>query len=635
MTHPQRHREYTRVGSHPQRGEFLGLSATQAGRPCRFVLTMYALCFIMLLLALAGPLSLALAQEPSVGPAVEYRDIPGVGSRNVIWIIAQQHLLLAGFVLGVPIFAWVCEIVGVRTGDPRYDKLAKEFTKLLTSSYATTALFGGILLFLLIGLYPKLMSYLTDIFFPSFLVYCALFLLETVTLYLYWYGWDSMQGSQKGFHLFLGFLLNVFAFFIMIVPNSWATFQSSPVITTESSMWARAWAATWNPTWWPVNVHRLIANVVLGGFICGAYAGLKYLMAQRAEERVHYDWMGYVGNFIGVFGMLPLPFAGYWLMREVYQYNQQMGITLMGGFLSWLFILQAMLIGILFLGANYYFWLGIMYRIPGSEPRYRRPIMIMLVILLVCLGVWMTPHSLVASLEEARKMGGTHHPLLGVFGVMSAKMTVANLMILVTFMSFIMYWRAGKQETATWAKAAKLGVGAILGIAAIVVIVLGIWGYFVPAITRINYFSTTQVLVVLFVLLTITPLTGLLLKSARTTTEMVWGVMPPRAAYALVLNAVMVILLMTLMGYARSSSRVHWHVYGVMQDTSPYAYSPALGYAAALMALNTFLFCLMLAFIFWVASLGGEGKAPPVSLPKEKERVAPAVGGGPVPAVRR
>src|SRR2546425_1124915 len=367
------------------------------------------------------------------------------------------------------------------------------------------------------------MVYLTDVFFPSFIVYSVLFLLETATLYLYWYGWDSMQGAKKGLHLFLGFLLNVFAFFIMIVPNSWATFQASPVVITEGSMWAKAWVATWNPTWWPVNVHRLIANVVLGGFICGAYAGLKYLMAQNKEERVHYDWMGYVGNFIGVFGMLPLPFAGYWLMREIYQYNQQMGITLMGGFLSWLFILQAMLIGILFLGANYYFWLGIMYRIPGAEAKYRKPILAMLIILLMCLGVWMTPHSLVASLEEARKMGGTHHPMLGVLGVMSAKMTVVNVMILVTFMSFVMYWRAGKQETATWAKAAKVGQGVLLATATVIIIVLGVWGYFVPAITRINYFSTTQVLVMLFVLLTITPLTALVLKSAKTTTEMVWG----------------------------------------------------------------------------------------------------------------
>ena len=357
---------------------------------------------------------LAFAQEgATAAQAVGYRDVPGLGSRNIIWVIAQQHLLLAGFVLGVPLFAWVCEIVGWRTKEARYDKLAKEFTKLLTSAYATTALFGGILLFLLIAFYPKLMAYLTDIFFPSFIVYSMLFLLETATLYLYWYGWDAMQGNKKAFHIFLGLMLNVFAFFIMVIPNAWATFQASPVVIAEGTALERAWAATWNPTWWPVNIHRFIANVVLGGFICGAYAGIRYLLAASREEREHYDWMGYVGNFIGVFGMLPLPFAGYWLMREIYQYNQQMGITLMGGFLAWLFILQAMLIGVLFLGANYYFWMGITYRIPGSEQSYKKPILAMLIVLMVCLGIWMTPHSLVASLEEARKNGWNPSSVIG------------------------------------------------------------------------------------------------------------------------------------------------------------------------------------------------------------------------------
>src|SRR5688500_1798409 len=56
--------------------------------------------------------ALGLAQDapPSVAPA--YRDTPHLGgSRNIIWVIAQLHLLLAGFVLGGPIFAWLCEIV--------------------------------------------------------------------------------------------------------------------------------------------------------------------------------------------------------------------------------------------------------------------------------------------------------------------------------------------------------------------------------------------------------------------------------------------------------------------------------------------------------------------------------------------
>ena len=43
-------------------------------------------------------------------------------------------------------------------------------------------------------------------------------------------------------------------------------------------------------------------------------------------------------------------------MREVYAYRQQMGITLMGGLLAWLFIIQATMIGILFLSTNYYLW---------------------------------------------------------------------------------------------------------------------------------------------------------------------------------------------------------------------------------------------------------------------------------------
>ncbi len=45
-------------------------------------------------------------------------------------------------------------------------------------------------------------------------------------------------------------------------------------------------------------------------------------------------------------------------------------------------------------------------------------------------------------------MGGAHHPLLGVLGVMSAKNTVMNLVILTTFLSFVFYRRANKERPA-------------------------------------------------------------------------------------------------------------------------------------------------------------------------------------------
>ena len=568
----------------------------------------FPLLISVLLFGLLGWVDFASAQEFAIS---EYRDLPFVGSRNAVWIIAQVHLLFASFVLGIPIFAFLCEMIGYLGGDKRYDKLAKEFTKLLTASFGTTAMFGGILVFLLLGFYPKFFGYLTEVFYPTYLFYASLFIVETIVLYIYWYAWDAMMGWKK-LHLFLGFLLNVAGILIMFTADAWLSFQASPVVLAPELVgWERYWAAIHNPTWNPVNIHRLIGNVVLGGFMCGAYAGVKYLSAQTQEEREHYDWMGYVGNFIGIFGLLPLPFAGYWLMREIYEYSSQMGITLMGGFLSWLFILQAVLIGTLFLGANYYLWQGLLRR-TSDGIKYQKYITIMLVTLLACFLVWMTPHSLVASVEEARKMGGSHHPLLGVFGVMSAKLTVVNIMILTTFISFLLYWRANQQVVVSWAKAAKIFEVILFVTVIIGVIIIGIYGYFVPAIFRVKVLSVSQVLLVLFVLVSISIMTALLLKNAKMTGIMKWGNMTVSSQYALVLNAVMVVLLMTMMGYARSASRVHWHIYGVMRDNSPYGFTPALGPAAAMMSVSAFIFGAFLCFIFWLSSLSDK-KTKPVS----------------------
>lgn len=555
----------------------------------------------------AGILFMALLLIPSgalfaegTASAVSYRDIGGIGSRNLVWILSQVHILFGAFVLGVPIFVLVVEIIGIKTKEKRYDRLAKEFTDLIVACFATTATIGILFLFSLLVFYPELMSVMAGIFKPAYYVYVGLFLGETLSIYLYWSKWEKWQ-DRKALHLFWGLSLNIFGFVIMCLPSGFLSFQASPVVLNpDLGPWEKAWTAINNPTWWPVNIHRIVGNVVLGGYICGAYAGVAYLGAKTQEEREHYDWMGYTGNFIGVFGLLPMPFAGYWLMREVYEYNQQMGITLMGGILSWLFILQAVLIGVLFVGSNYYFWQGIAYR-THSAPKYKKAIVIMLIALVGSFSVWLTPHSLVASVSEARAMGGSHHPLLGVFGVMSAKLTVVNLMIMVTFICFILYWRADKVITVKWGKAANIFSVLLISAAVVVVIWLGVYGYFVPSVYRVNVLSVAQVLAVLFVLGTITPLTALSLKSAKLTHEMKWGVMPKRSQYALVINAVFVVLTMSLMGYARSASRVHWHIYGVLEDTSAYGYTPTLGLASFLFVVNTAIFCILVGIVFWTS----------------------------------
>lgn len=535
-----------------------------------------------------------------ISDAISYRDMGSLSSRNLVWLLAQVHILFGAFLLGVPMFIIVIEIMGVKTGEARYDKLAHEFTDLIVAVFATTALLGIFFLFSLLVFYPELMRVMAAIFSPTYYIYLFLFLAETACIYIYWSKWEAWQ-NRKGLHIFWGMMLNIAGLALVFLPSGFLAFQASPVVLSpDLTPWAKAWTAINNPTWIPVVIHRVVGNLILGGFVCGAYAGVAYLGAKTKEEKEHYDWMGYVGNFIGVFGLLPMPFAGYYLMREVYQYNQQMGITLMGGILSWLFILQAVLIGVLFVGSNYYFWQGIAYR-TGSGPKYKKPIIFMLIALVASFSVWLTPHSLVASVSESRAMGGSHHPLLGVFGVMSAKLTVVNLMIVTTFICFILYWRADKQVTVKWGKAANIFTVFLIVAAVIFIIWLGVYGYFVPSVYRVNVLSVAQVLAVLFVMFTITPLTALSLKSAKLTHKMKWGVMPARSQYALVINAVFVVLTMALMGYARSASRVHWHIYGVLEDTSSYAYTPTLGVASLLFSLSTVIFCVMVGIVFWTS----------------------------------
>ena len=239
-------------------------------------------------LILLSLLLLVMAVVPAHAQEVnEYRQFLGLDSRRLIWFLAQMHLFFGAFVLGVPLFAVTIEVVGWRTNDPKYDKLAYEFTSLLSVAYATTAALGGLLAFALFTLYPTFMGLMAGTFKDVMFIYALLFLAETFFLYMYYYGWDwlksrdpfsrnarrlfktlgavvivlgtifffggfgfEMRGDTRSFisflyilplgiglwilrdrkttHIFIGILLNIAGTGIMQAANSWAGFMMSP-----------------------------------------------------------------------------------------------------------------------------------------------------------------------------------------------------------------------------------------------------------------------------------------------------------------------------------------------------------------------------------------------------------------------
>ncbi|GKS59117.1 hypothetical protein YTPLAS18_26440 [Nitrospira sp.] len=548
-------------------------------------------------------------------------------SRVLLWFANQQHLYYGSFVLAVPIFCMIIEFMGVVAKDKalgkKYDQLAYDFVKISLTAYSLTAILGGILIFTFLTLYPAFFGYLSSIFRPVMHIYALMFVAESGTLYIYYYGWDKMKtGFLKWMHLSMSVILNVIGTVLMFLANSWIAFMMSPAGVDEKGQFlGNIWHVIHTALWNPLNVHRILGNMAFGGGVVAAYAAYRFLSSKTDEDRAHYDWMGYIAMAIGVAFLIPLPFAGYWLMREVYAYRQQMGITLMGGLLAWLFIIQATMIGILFLSTNYYLWQAL-GRMRGAE-KYFRYIKYLVFILIVGFLIFITPHTMVMTPAELKAMGGQQHPVLGNYGVMSAKNGGINVVITTTVLSFVWYMRGNKVSTVSWAKFGNIFMGVFFALAYINIVWLAIYGYYIPANVRVGL-SVPQVATTLsclfFMLL---GLNSVMMKGAKQLGPIEWGKISARSQYALIMLATAFTWMMGLMGYIRSSVRLFWHVNEIMRDNSPWAYTHTVGFAANMISFNVLFFWISILFVFWVGSL--TKKAAPV------EAKVPVPGGAPQP----
>jgi len=668
--------------------------------------------------------------------ANEYRQLGNLDTRKLVWFLAQMHLYFGAFVLGVPLFAVIIELVGWRNKDKKFDKLAYEFTSLLSVAYATTAAFGGLLAFTLFTLYPTFMGYMAGTFKNIMFIYALLFFGETFCLYLYYYGWDWLGGGEefskktqlimkiaggviifigilfllgiggphmrgdtrafmavlyllplggglyiikdrKSLHIFIGILLNIFGTAIMQMANSWAGFMMGPAgVTEKGDFLGSTWQAFDNHLASPIAIHRMLGNLAFGGLVAGAYAAVKFIGSKTDEDKAHYDWMGYIANFVAIAGLIPLPFAGYYLGREVYSTSAVMGNNMMGGDFSWTFIIQAMLVGSLFLISNYYLWSG-MTRIPGAE-RYYGYIKFMLALIIISFAIWLTPHNLPLTGDEVGKMGGSaFHPTLKYFGLMPAKNAVVNLIILSTFFSFLLYRRGNKGErvpiskqgntakitiiigglaaiaiigqyaiylltadpkvldlppdravyfrTVGWLLTIQCGVaitavilalkdkgifaqGLYLGTtAASVTLFLGVYGFIVmeKASPFLRNVAVSQFMQLIACIVLVTTIDLFLFKGAKEIGPLKWGKMSVRSQYALLLLTIIITMNMGLMGFIRSGLRSDWHIFGVMRDTSEWAYTPSNFTMTQMVGLAVIVFLIGVAFMFW---LGGIAK---------------------------
>jgi hypothetical protein len=201
-------------------------------------------------------------------------------------------------------------------------------------------------------------------------------------------------------------------------------------------------------------------------------------------------------------------------------------------------------------------------------------------------------------------MGGSAHPALGYLGVMSAKNTAVNVLILTTYVSFLLYRRSGKIATVSWARIGNALQFAIFAAAVAINIFLGVYGYFVEASVRIG-FSIPQVLSVLCAMVAVSVIDIFMFRRAKSVGKTAWGSIPAISQYTLMFIAISLTWLMSLMGYVRAGVRQHWHVYGVVRDNSVDAFTPTIGFATQVVSVTVLIFFAMAGVVFWLSSLSG------------------------------
>ncbi len=539
-------------------------------------------------------------------PTLSYPDNYGGGgqinSRSVLWIFIQQHFFLGSFILGVPMIAWMLEFFGLfrkKGTDPaeKHDRLGQDIMRTCLPFYPLTVLTGFALLGVFFFLYSGFSHYMTSVFKPVISLYVVVFFLETPFLYAYTLTWNRWRrGRLKWLHFGLGGLTCLNGLAIIYLANALMAFMMSPAgISAKGAYLGNIWNAVNTPLWNPLNVHRILASVMFSGAVLAAYAAYQMLTTRDPEKKAHYDGMGHIMIMISITNLFILPIAGYWFAKAIFIYRQRMGMTLMGGKLSLLFVMQATLIGLIFMAVTYYLWQGTS-RMQGSE-RYRHLAKYMMVVFLIAFLIWTTPHTIPASQGEIQAMGGAQHPVVGYYGTMAAKNAAINTMILSFGLCFIIFKRCNKQMTIAWSRWGNAAMIALFAIAEGFIIYYGIYGFFVPANVRVKM-ALPQFAVTMGALVIGAILNRAMLRKSKSIGPIRWGKLPLGGTISLFSLAFFITTTMVLMGYIRSSVRLDWHVTEILKNTTPWAGTPTLTYAIGMVMFNVFLFWVITFFIF-------------------------------------
>ncbi len=123
---------------------------------------------------------------------MEWGIYPAAADRMLSFIGIAVHWSILQYVVGLPLMAFIAELIYLKTGKEKWLKIAKTLVKGFVIVFAVGAATGTASEFGLVLLWPNLTQAAGNyIYFPLYAEVFA-FLMEVVFIYLLWYGWEKL-----------------------------------------------------------------------------------------------------------------------------------------------------------------------------------------------------------------------------------------------------------------------------------------------------------------------------------------------------------------------------------------------------------------------------------------------------------
>lgn len=271
-----------------------------------------------------------------------------LGAQLAIGALFLIHIAIVGFILAVTAMAPFMELAGRRRGgDPMCLRYAQSLSRAILYLYSLGATWAVFAVFLMAGLYGRLIGTLLNELLLPLTIAFASFFVGIPLLLLYAYGWERFSPRL---HLAIGFAFAAVQYLFLFTIVELDSYVLTPGTAVSAA------GAAFSPSYPWLLLHYAGANLSWAPLLLAGIAVWRGRRAKTAGEITYQRWAARINFAIGSIFLLAQPVTGFLLAESVKGSSMPAFDNLFVFNSASLFIGQVALLAVLVVGANLVFW---------------------------------------------------------------------------------------------------------------------------------------------------------------------------------------------------------------------------------------------------------------------------------------